>query len=529
MKTLHYSLFVLVHLCIWYSVSACPPPPPPPPPPPAPRGCGPDVEQVDGKFLRAYKDNKGQTILEWESTSNRESYFHRAVFLQRQGEDDYIFAGHGTPYWDVWVLSTDPYYSQYKAGTYKAKIRYNLGDMEPGVYLLKISSQYYSGNEVSNPYENDASKHPVESSCLEEPYVAGYPARCGGRQLIVGSFSVTDIWYVNNTISTAKRDGKSWQTAFYSVQDAIDTAGSSDTIWVTGGSTPYFPTKGISSGDNRTKTFLINKNVKIYGGFRGDETTIEERDLATTKTTLSGDIGVIESEDDNCYHVVSLTTADYAVLDGFVIKGGNASGSSNTHGGGIFCDDVIPIVKNCVIQENIADDNGGGIYCVQSDVWLENCLIVNNQADQGGGIYVAGGTPKIVNCTISGNAALISGGGFYNADASSYLVNSIIRENESTSSPNVCCGAGDGPLYQACNIEGSGGSEYWSSIFGIDRGQNIDEEASFEEGQFYLSEDSPCINTGDSWMDVFKNTIANFKFDENTFQENRGQARMAVA
>jgi len=95
-------------------------------------------------------------------------------------------------------------------------------------------------------------------------------------------------------------------------------------------------TNGTVTG--RNATFLMVKNVQLYGGFAGTENSLADRDLSITANVsiLSGDIDNNDDPDgtiqgDNAYHVV-LSAGDVgkALLDGFTITGGNANGSSCT-------------------------------------------------------------------------------------------------------------------------------------------------------------------------------------------------------
>ena len=84
-------------------------------------------------------------------------------------------------------------------------------------------------------------------------------------------------------------NGSSWSNAYGNLQTAIDNASVGDEIWVKQGT--YIPTihkSSITSSDTY-KFFALNKNIKIYGGFRGDETALEQRDWVNNKTILSGD------------------------------------------------------------------------------------------------------------------------------------------------------------------------------------------------------------------------------------------------
>ncbi len=131
------------------------------------------------------------------------------------------------------------------------------------------------------------------------------------------SGTTTGMIYVD-TDATGVNDGTSWTDAYVSLSDALDTAGSGAEIWVAEGT--YTPT----SGTDRSETFVMKEDVSIYGGFDGSESTRGARDYSTNTTTLSGDIGTLDDDSDNSYHVLFGATG--AVLDGFVIQDGNADG-----------------------------------------------------------------------------------------------------------------------------------------------------------------------------------------------------------
>ena len=108
----------------------------------------------------------------------------------------------------------------------------------------------------------------------------------------------------------------------------------------------------------------MKKGLKIYGGFAGTETSVDDRtDFrvgGANETILSGDIGTSGDNSDNCYNVVylpgniGLTRDD--LLDGVTITGGNANGSSFPHscGGGICNYNASPTLKNVTIRNNSA-------------------------------------------------------------------------------------------------------------------------------------------------------------------------------
>ena len=247
------------------------------------------------------------------------------------------------------------------------------------------------------------------------------------------------IYYVSPKGSGTK-DGLSW-TNTMSLESALGAAQAGDQIWVQGsedGTTYIAPEGG----------FTLKSGVQLYGGFKGDETTIDARETLGKpyqlkyRSVLSGDIDNNDQVDKtslifpanqtrgkNATHVLSVNMKpsesnnnnNYpTVVNGFSIGGGQADGT-NEYGGGIY----------------ISGDNTGG-----GNFRIERCFLVNNYAKQGGAIYVDAavknvnlGESLINQCVIYNNAAgergavVNAGGGIYLAGAAT-VVNSTIFNNE---------------------------------------------------------------------------------------------------
>ena len=56
--------------------------------------------------------------------------------------------------------------------------------------------------------------------------------------------------------------------------------------------------------EEREKTFYINKNIALYGGFAGGEVALGERNLAKNEVLWNGDIGALVDTTDDAYHLV---------------------------------------------------------------------------------------------------------------------------------------------------------------------------------------------------------------------------------
>ncbi|MBK9016133.1 MAG: hypothetical protein IPM82_19860 [Saprospiraceae bacterium] len=248
--------------------------------------------------------------------------------------------------------------------------------------------------------------------------------------------------------------GTSWGQAFQTLQKAIEATVANDEIWVAAGT--YMPTKDLTGNPNpanpRLKTFYINKNIKIYGGFNGTETMLSERSWITNVTILSGNIGIANNTD-NAYHVmwINYRTSEM-VLDGFTVTLGNANGANeHGNGGGIFNHGVgqanssNPTIANCVFIDNAAhptSGNGGALYNNGVDgnanPSFTNCSFTNNTAHNGGaignnGLFNGDANPTLTNCLFSGNIANYGGGIYsngHNGNATPSFMSCIFSANK---------------------------------------------------------------------------------------------------
>ncbi len=295
-------------------------------------------------------------------------------------------------------------------------------------------------------------------------------------------------------------NGSNWPNAFNDLRDALSVAVvPGDQIWVAAGT--YYPTDTT----DRYISFQMKKDMAIYGGFVGTETTLEDRDISSNKTILSGDIGVAGDNSDNSYHVFyhpDTLALDEAVLDGFTITGGNADGAApHDDGGGMYNKGSSLTLTNCIFSKNSVIDNGGGIYNIASSLTLVNCTFSDNSAKFGGGLSNSSSSPDLFNCTLSGNKALFGGGMYNHFSSLPNLINCILWGNDASSSGNEVYNNLSSPKFFHCNIQGSGGSVSWDTTFGIDGGYNKDFDPKFADasnGDLHLMYNSSCINNGDS-------------------------------
>ncbi|MCY7357853.1 MAG: hypothetical protein LH609_10365, partial [Rudanella sp.] len=276
------------------------------------------------------------------------------------------------------------------------------------------------------------------------------------------------------------QNGTSWANALNGnqLQLAITTAascGSSRQVWVAGGL--YKP--GGNANTNRSISFQMANNVAIYGGFAENETALSSRILTAsaigtpTATTLSGDIGAAGNASDNSLHVfnhpASLSLNNTARLDGFVITGGNANGSSlpDNVGGAMYNNSNSPSLTNCSFLNHNATTNGGAIYnTVSSRPNLNGCSFLYNTATtSGGGIYNDISTPMLTNCSFLYNTASFNGGAVANFSSNSLtLTNCSFLNNTANSLGGAIRNNGSSASLTNCVLFGNGGANTISNV-----------------------------------------------------------------
>jgi predicted outer membrane repeat protein len=208
-------------------------------------------------------------------------------------------------------------------------------------------------------------------------------------------------------------DGTDWDDAFVSLSDAIDAAYRGVDIWVAQGE--YRPK---TDGPARNAAFQLKDDVYIYGGFVSGATSWTQRDPTKYPTVLSGDLGNNDTVDpltrnDNSYHVIVATNLKDVLLDGLVITGGNADGTTyeQQYGGGMYCTNSRVSVRDCVIQDNISSERGGGVFVWQdSQPTLDRCRLLGNSSGVLGGGMASYGPTILLNCEFEGNQSQFGGG-----------------------------------------------------------------------------------------------------------------------
>lgn len=279
---------------------------------------------------------------------------------------------------------------------------------------------------------------------------------------MVGTAAAQTRYYVTPTGQVPTGMNNAW-TDVIKLEEALEKAEPGDEIWV----------QGVEEVSKKTDVYLapeegwtLKAGVKLYGGFKGNETSLEQRATLgkaynfACRSILSGDMSMNDTIDhvnlisssnalrtDNAKHVLTMDLNNsvannindaVSVLDGFTIVGGHAS----KNGGGVLVTghetySCAYRIERCFFFNNYAVQNGGAIYvdenagkATSSNSYINQCVVYNNEAglitevgNKGGGIYIAGkGT--VVNTSVFNNE---NGGVRISPDAQ--VVNSTIARN----------------------------------------------------------------------------------------------------
>ena len=248
-----------------------------------------------------------------------------------------------------------------------------------------------------------------------------------------------------------------WADAI-TLQEALSQAQPGDEIWVQGFETLTGKQQVYTAPE---EGFTLQSGVKLYGGFRGNETNLNQRPVDgkafefTCRSVLSGDVlgndsvaaGLIYPGNplraDNAVHVLTIDLSSAnpgnqtTELDGFTVYGGHAEGQQ---GGGVYVSGGAEgrkyVISRCFFHNNYAE-RGGAVFVAGTVVapvadrsYLSQCMVYSNAAGRqvdelaaGGGVYLEG-YGEVVNCVVANN----ENGGVHMA-AGCRVVNSTVVRN----------------------------------------------------------------------------------------------------
>lgn len=148
------------------------------------------------------------------------------------------------------------------------------------------------------------------------------------RNVLLSCFLLFTIILQSQTIKyvtvngAGSKDGSSWSNASDNLQKTISLSTGATQIWIARGT--YTPKVALAPNDNpqdRNNTFGLKKDVKLYGGFSGNETSVSQRNITANETILSGNLGGGKYT----HHVIlihALEANENYYLDGLTISDG---------------------------------------------------------------------------------------------------------------------------------------------------------------------------------------------------------------
>ena len=245
--------------------------------------------------------------------------------------------------------------------------------------------------------------------------------------------------YVRKCIFFVKPDGtgtegRDWNDAFGTIQEAVDKAWSGCEIWVAQGT--Y--TNSLQDG---SPVVTMKQGVKIIGGFEGTE--VYDHQIEQYRYRPEDPIvhSVLDGENIS-YHVV-VGSVRNAGIDGFIITNGQADGTTDDQkvGGGMYNVDTVnsffeAYVSNCIFTGNYAETDGGAVYNEGfSDPYTEfyNCEFYSNSSGRfGGAVYSKDAANlRYRECEFYQNSSN-NGGALVEYHSASMVEKSVFIENEAS-------------------------------------------------------------------------------------------------
>lgn len=237
------------------------------------------------------------------------------------------------------------------------------------------------------------------------------------------------VLFVDPACTDATHDGRSWNNALYSLNNAIQalkayrqTVEEKDAtleVWVKEGT--LVPSAYVLNTDPRTATIEMEEGITLRGGFpatlndnnQGGDCGWSLRNPALYHSVLDGNIGDENSLTDNLYHVVTFGEGvKDALLDGFHVINGYAGGQATLlQGGGVMAREGADVqLMNCILENNASagtdnDGEGAAIYAATAaNLTLTNTVVNNNGHASDADVH--NNTPYIISVPTSGKTTV---------------------------------------------------------------------------------------------------------------------------
>ncbi len=386
----------------------------------------------------------------------------------------------------------------------------------------------------------------------------GVPDFCEHGQIVY----VDAAPHSGGIVAAAVHDGKSWDTAYLFLQDALDTAmlsPSVEEIWMAAGK--YVPTDKSCVTDSdcaptgascilgkcvwsngRVQSFHMKSGLGIYGGFpsaassplASERDELSDRNPELYETILSGDNddddpdsdcclphGAPGCDDAACETAVCASRpsccstewdATCALEEAISLCGGICTGGNNFENSyhvvtGSGTDDTA-IMDGCTITAGNADgvfpDNrGGGMVITGGSPIVRNCIFRRNQGGFGGGLDNRSSSATVVNCKfIDNNAAFVGGGIEINATGTPLISNCTFKDNTAGNGAGLHHNGSGIPLIVNCTFTANAAENVGGGM------SNVAGDAAVANCIFSNNTDNGGANMDESaQIDVFAGTV----------------------
>jgi hypothetical protein len=200
------------------------------------------------------------------------------------------------------------------------------------------------------------------------------------------------------------------------------------------------------------------------------------------------------------------------------------SRNSAGHGGGLLVEGGHPTLLRCTINNNTTNGTGGGAFFYGSFASVTSCRFIENRAPSCGAlVFFFDAYPTLTNCIITGNSAETGGAACGQFNSAPTLVNCIFTDNQAIGfggallcadetrptlsncvlwgdAPEEIFVFGGTPTLSYCDIQGgwAGTGNISSDPRFVDPDGPDDDPRTWEDNDFRLAGDSPCIDAADN-------------------------------